>query len=188
MGFLDSLLGRTKLPPPKEDALFAMSTAALGLQASAGIEPAGRVGVVFKKLPPGRFDQLRKDIVDLLKIQGEGSLTVEDATDSLGFEWLVLEGSDFQNAIAAIHSAATSLMEDGLGDMLLAIAFKFKEGERPVYWIYSYKQGNFYPFVPTGDHQRDNAEELRLSALAKPEGLPVEPQLERWYALWGIPV
>ncbi len=188
MGFLDSLLGRTKLPPSKEDALFAMSTAAVGLEASAGIQPAGRVGIVFKRLPPGRFDQLRQEIVDLLKLQGEGSLTVEDKTDDLGFEWLILDGADFQNAIAAVHSAATSLMEDSLGDLLLAVAFKFTQNSRPVYWLYSYKQGNFYPFVPIGDHQRDNAEELRLSALAKPEGLPVEAQLERWYALWGIPV
>ncbi|TMD08725.1 MAG: hypothetical protein E6J02_04270, partial [Chloroflexi bacterium] len=87
MGFLDSLLGRTKLPPSKEDALFAMSTAAVGLEASAGLQPAGRVGIVFKRLPPGRFDQLKQEIVDLLKLQGEGSLTVEDKTDDLGFEW-----------------------------------------------------------------------------------------------------
>lgn len=191
MGFLDSLLGRTRLPKPKEENLFAMTTAAVGLQAAAGITPAGRVGVVFRKLPPGRFDQLRSDLVGLLQLQGADSgLKLEDSTDDLGFEWLVLEGPDFQNAIAAVHSAATSLMEDGLGDLLLAVAFKFSEGDPPraAYWIYSFKQGNFYPFVPSAARARDNAEELRLAALARPEGLPVEGQLERWYALWGIPV
>ena len=188
MGFLDSLFGRTTLPKSNEDKLFAMSTAAVGLQAAAGINPAGRAGIVFKRLPPGRFDQLKQDLLGLLKLQGEGDgLTVEDKTDDLGFDWLILVGADFQDAIAAIHSAATSILEEGLGDLLLAVAFRFQREDRPEYWIYSYKTGTYYPFVPTGNHQRDNAEELRLAALAKTE-LPVEPTLERWYALWGIPV
>jgi hypothetical protein len=189
VGFLDSLFGRTRLPKPNEDKLFAMTTAAVGLEASASLKPAGRTGIVFKRLPPGRFDQLRDDIVGLLKLQGgDSGLSVEDKTDELGFEWLILAGPDFQDAIAAIHSAATSLIEDGLGDLLLAVAFRFDQDGRPAYWIYGYKQGTFYPFVPTGGRGRDNTAELRLAALAKPEGLPVEPQLERWYALWGIPV
>lgn len=188
MGFLDSLLGRTRVPKSNEDRLFAMSTAAIGLQASAGITPSGRAGIVFKRLPPGRFDQLKKDMVDLLRLQGEGDgLRLEDSTDGLGFDWLIMVGADFEDAIAAIHSAATSLLEEGLGDLLLAVAFRFERAGQPEYWIYGYKQATFYPFVPVGDHQRDNAEELRLAALGRAE-LPVEPTLERWYALWGIPV
>ena len=188
MGFLDSILGRTRLPKSNEDKLFAMTTAAIGLEASAGIKPAGRAGIVFKRLPAGRFDQLKQDMLDLLRLQGEGEgLALEDKVDDLGFDWLIMAGSDFENAVAAIHSAATSLLEEGLGDLLLAVAFRFEREGRPEYWIYSYKQANFYPFVPVGDHLRDNAEELRLAALGKAE-LPVEPIFERWYALWGIPV
>lgn len=189
MGFLDSLFGRTRLPRAREDNLFAITTAVTGLQAAAGLAPPSRCGVVFKRLPPGRFDRLREDLLQLLQLQGgESGLAVENHTDELGFEWLVLAGPDFENAVAALHSAATSLIEDGLGDLMLAAAFRFQGGAGPVYWIYSYKQANFYPFVPSGSRSRDNAEELRLAALARPEGLPVEPTLERWYALWGIPV
>src|ERR1700694_2093563 len=188
MGFLDSLFGRPRLPKSKEERLSPMSPAAVGLEASAGIKPAGRAGIVFKRLPPGRFDQLKKDILDLMKIQGEGEgLGLENKPADLGFDRLIMSGADFQEAIAAIHSAATSLLEEGMGDLLLAVAFRFEREGRPEYWIYSYKQGTYYPFVPTGNHQRDNAEELRLAALGKAE-LPVEPTLERWYALWGIPV
>ncbi|MGH7667105.1 MAG: PspA-associated protein PspAB, partial [Candidatus Dormibacteria bacterium] len=50
-----------------------------------------------------------------------------------------------------------------------------------------YKQGTYYPFVPSGDHRRDNAAELSLSALAK-EDLPIEPNLSSWFPLWGLPV
>src|SRR5438270_430574 len=160
-----------------------MSTAAVGLEASAGIKPAGRAGIVFKRLPPGRFDQLHKDLLDLLKLQGEGDgLTVEDKTDDLGFDWLILAGADFQDAIAAIHSAATSLLEEGLRDLLLAVAFRFEREGRPEYWIYGYKQGTFYPFVPVGDHRRDNAEELLIGHVAA----STLAELPHWFFLADV--
>ena len=37
MGFLDSILGKTKLPEAKTDRLFAISTAAVTLEASLGL-------------------------------------------------------------------------------------------------------------------------------------------------------
>ncbi len=189
MSFLDSLLGRTRLPKANEDRLFAMSTAAVALEV-AGLKPSGRAGIVFKRLPPGRFDQLMADVRQLLQMQGQDSdLKAEEHPDALGFDWMILTGGspDYQDALAAIHTVAQSLIEEGLGDLLLASVFRFQQNERPVYWIYGYKEAAFYPFVPTGDRQRDNSEELRLAAVAKAE-LPVEPLLERWYALWGIPV
>ena len=45
------------------------------------------------------------------------------------------------------------------------------------YWIYGFKTGTFWPFVPTGEKQeRDNARELELKAKLEPE-LPIEPDL-----------
>jgi hypothetical protein len=190
MRFLDSLFGRTRLPKANEDRLFAITTAAIGLEASAGLTFAGRAGIIFRRLPPGRFDQLIADLRQLLALQGEGEgdgSKVEEHADQFGFDWLIVAGSDFQQLVAALHGVADTLLQEGLGDLLLAAAFRFEQGGRPVYWIYGYKQATFYPFVPNGTHQRDNSEELRLSALGREE-LPVEPQLERWYPLWGIPV
>jgi hypothetical protein len=66
--------------------------------------------------------------------------------------------------------------------------FAFEDGQsRPLYFIYNYKRGSFYPFVPTGQQQRDNERELVLRAQAGNE-LPIEPELSRWFPLWGIPV
>jgi hypothetical protein len=188
MRFLDSLFGRTRLPRANEDRVFAITTAAIGLEASGGLRFAGRAGIIFKRLPPGRFDQLIADLRQLLGLQGDGEGSkVEEHADQFGFDWLIVSGSDFQGLVAALHGVAETLLQEGLGDLLLAAAFRFEQDGHPVYWIYGYKQAAFYPFVPTGSHQRDNSEELRLAALAKEE-LPVEPQLERWYPLWGIPV
>lgn len=191
MGFLDSLLGRTRLPKSNEDRIFAMSTAVLTLETSAALAPAKRVGIVFRSLPSGRFQRLTADTVTMLGLQDqsapEDSLSVREVKDDLGFEWLLVEGKQFDALIAALHAVATGLMEEGLGDCLLAAVFPFTGGGRPVYWIYGYKEASFYPFVPMGERRRDNAEEMRLAAVAR-EDLPVEPNLERWYALWGVPL
>lgn len=191
MGFLDAILGRTNLPKADEDRLFALGSAVIGLQAAADLVPSGRSAIIFKGLPAGRFDQELANLRDLLKLHGEDTgLTAENYSDSLGYEWIIVSGdkSGYSDSLAAIHTVATSLLEDGLGDMLLACVFRFEQKGRPVYWIYGYKQASWYPFVPAGQRQRDNAEEMRLSGLGKNEGLPVEPDLRRWYALWGLPV
>ncbi len=191
MGFLDSLIGRTRMPKPNEDHVFAMSTAVLTLEAAGGLKAAGRVGIVFKALPSGRFLQLVQDTSAMLQVPDQAvpgdTLKVTQDRDELGFEWMVVQGPDFQALVAALHGVAENLLEDGLGDCLLAAVFPFHAEGRTVYWIYGYKQGTFYPFVPSGDHRRDNAEELRLAAVAKGE-LPVEADLGSWFALWGVPV
>ena len=187
MGLLDSLFGRTRVPKADEDRLFAMSTAAVALEA-AGLKPAGRVGVVFKRLPPGRFERLESDMRQLVQLQSrESGLDVKTSTDELGFEWLVLEGGGTQELLATVHSAAQTLIEEGLGELLLAVMFRFGQDGRPVYWIYGYKQATFYPFIPAGERKRDNAEEIRLSALASQE-LPIEKDQALWFPLWGAPL
>jgi hypothetical protein len=57
-----------------------------------------------------------------------------------------------------------------------------------VYWIYGFKRGAFWPFVPNPDGKtRDNARELELKAKLEGE-LPVEQDLTRWLALFDAPV
>jgi hypothetical protein len=72
---------------------------------------------------------------------------------------------------------------------VLCAVFAFEdERRRPLYWIYNYKRGFFYPFVPAaGQERRDNERELVLKAQVGAE-LPVEPELTRWFPLWGIPI
>ena len=84
---------------------------------------------------------------------------------------------------------STELQGGGYGDRLLAAVFAFRDEQaKPVYWIYNYKRGAFYPFVPAGgEQQRDNERELRLKAQIGAD-LPVEAELERWFPLWDIPI
>jgi hypothetical protein len=73
-----------------------------------------------------------------------------------------------------------------------AAAFRFDGSTfgsgHPVYWIYGFKTGTWWPFVPTGEKQeRDNAQELELKAKLEPE-LPIEPDLSKWLALFDAPI
>jgi hypothetical protein len=55
------------------------------------------------------------------------------------------------------------------------------------YLVYLFKRGTFYPFVPTGHEQRDTEQELKLRSLVT-DDLTVEPDLDRWFPLWDLPV
>ena len=89
--------------------------------------------------------------------------------------------------VGAAHTLAAEMTAKGFGSQLLAATFKFEGGEHPVYWIYGFKRGAFWPFVPIGDQKRDNATELELKAKLEQE-LPVEQDLTRWLALFDAPV
>jgi hypothetical protein len=39
----------------------------------------------------------------------------------------------------------------------------------------------------SGDKQRNTERELQMKAIIDKE-LPVEPELDRWFPLWGIPI
>jgi hypothetical protein len=188
MSFLDDLMGRTRMPKVQEDRIFAITTAAVTLQAAGGLDPSKRAGVLFRRLPPGRFSHASEELHRLLDLEGkEGAFTINDSTDQFGFQWLIVSGEDFQAIVAALHAVAQTLLEEGYGDLLVACVFRFDQQARPIYWIYEYKRGAFYPFVPSGSHTRDNAEEFRQASIAAKE-LPVEPDQGCWYPLWDLPV
>ena len=95
--------------------------------------------------------------------------------------------SALQALSGAAHTVASELTAQGFGPQLLAAAFRFEGGDRPVYWIYGFKRGAFWPFIPNGEQKRDNATELELKAKLEHE-LPIEQDLTRWLALFDAPV
>lgn len=98
----------------------------------------------------------------------------------------------FESLVVGINAVSSALQDGGYGDRILCAVFAFQDARaRPVYWIYNYKRGFFYPFVPAGstgaDERRDSERELVLKAQIGGE-LPVEPELQRWFPMWGIPL
>lgn len=189
MGLLDAILGKTELPEAKTERLFAISTAAVTLEASLGLKADGAAAICFKPMESSKYDRAYRDIEDLLKIgTGESGIKWSLQKDEFNYLWAVLQDPDFEDLVATIHMVSQTLIEQGLGTQLLCAVYRFRgDGEKTVYWIYSFKQGSYYPFVPSGNKQRDNALEIRLKAVMQKE-MPVEKDLALWYPLWGMPI
>jgi hypothetical protein len=188
LGLTDILFGRKKLKAPAGDRLFAISTAAVTLQTECSLTPAGVGAVIFKPLSAGEFTQAEQDIDQLLQaVAASSGSKLDRKTDTYGFEWVIVRDADLEDQVAGVHTVASELEAKGFGAQLLAAAFRFQGGANPVYWIYGFKTGTFWPFVPTGAKDRDNATEMELKAKLEPE-LPVEPDLSRWLALYDAPI
>jgi hypothetical protein len=189
VGFLDVLFGRKRLKEARRDDLFALSTARVTLEVELGLRPAGRAGVCFKPLSAGDFVRAEREMTELLEAVAIASGSrVRRNSDEYGYEWVVVEDSDFEDLVTAVHAVGQELAARGFGTQLLAALFRFDGRDAAVYFVYGYKRGAFWPFVPTGeDQERDNARELELKAKLERE-LPIEEDLSRWFGLFGAPV
>ena len=189
MSFFDALLGRTKPIKSSLDQLFGMSTAQLTLDTEFDLKATGGAAISFRPVSTGQFAQLQEEINQLLQASTKDSpLQWRMFTDPYGYEWIILEAPEFENLVATVHMISRELQDSGFGEQLLASVFQFRDqAGRNVYWIYNYKRGAFYPFVPDGAQSRDNARELRLSSVMGRE-LSIEADLSKWYPMWGIPL
>jgi hypothetical protein len=191
MGFLDILTGGgRKLKQPAPDRLFAMSTAAVTMELKLNLRSSERAAIVFQPLATSDFDQVVGEMEEVLHgTGGDVGTAIEKSDDSFGYRWMILADDDFEDLVVGINGVSSALVGGGYGDRVLCAVFSFRdERDRPVYWIYNYKRGAFYPFCPAGGgQQRDTERELRLRAQIGAE-LPVEAELERWFPLWDIPI
>jgi hypothetical protein len=190
VGFLDVVLGKRKLAGPAPDRLFAISTAYVKFETELGIVSRDAAAIVFQPLSTADFQSIVKDMEEVVRAtSADSGTTVHSQDDTYGFRWLELRGKSFEDLVVGINAVSGSLESGGYGERVLCAVFAFEdERKRPLYWIYNYKRGFFYPFVPAGGaEQRDTEREFVLKAQIGNE-LPVEPELSRWFPLWGIPI
>lgn len=204
MGLLDALTGRHKVKGPATDRLFAITTAYVALETEHQIKPAGNAAIVFQALKTAEFEAAITDMEEVVRATGgENGTKVHTEDDSFGYRWMVLDGSGVEDLAVGINAVSSSIETAGHGERLLCAVFAFQDAQRrPVYFIYNYKRGYWYPFVPAGatastsstgsygsgqTGERSTERELQLKAQMADE-LPIEPELERWFPLWGIPI
>jgi hypothetical protein len=195
VGLRDILTGRHEVKGPAPDRLFAISTAYVTLQSEHGIEPAGSAAIVFQALATSEFEATLREMEEVVKATGgESGTTVSTEDDSYGYRWMVLrnppDAPSVEDLAVGINAVSSSIETAGHGERLLCAVFAFADAQkRRVYFIYNYKRGYWYPFVPdpTGSQARLTERELQLKAQMSSE-LPIEPELERWFPLWGIPI
>ena len=193
MGFLDTLLGRTKPVQPKLDDLFALPSAAVTLEAGTGFKPTGSGSVCFRPVEGRSFADVQKDVTELLDMSAgqEGGLPVEVTKDSFGFTWLVSShmSDELDALVTDLHAVNSTLVDNGYGPQLLCTLVAFRdETHRTLALVYLYKRGTFYPFAPVPGRQdrRDNALELQVRGILDSE-LKIEQDLARWFPVWGAP-
>lgn len=190
MGLFDALLGRRKVKGMAPDRLFAITTAAVALEAGPQIRTRGTAAIVFQPLATGDFQRIASEMEEVVRGTGqETGTTLTTADDSYGYRWMVLSDPDIEDLAVGVNAVGDALAVGGYGDRVLCAVFAFADASGdPVYFIYNYKRGTWYPFVPAGGEQQRNTErELQIKAQLGAE-LPVEPELERWFPLWGAPI
>jgi hypothetical protein len=193
VGFLDALIGKRKVKGPAPDRLFAMSTAYVTLETELGITSRGVAGIVFQPLATSDFSAIVSEMEEVVRSTGgDTGTTVETQDDAYGYRWMVLRDPDIEDLVVGVNAVSDALQVGGYGDRVLCAVFSFQDtAGNPLYFIYNYKRGTWYPFVPDPDpthpQQRNTERELQLKAQVG-QDLPIEPELERWFPLWDIPI
>ena len=192
MKFLDTLLGRTKPKASNLDALFALPSAAVTLEAGAGLRPTGRAAVAFKPASGQVFAEAGTELAPLLEMAAEqAGSQLREENDKYGYRWVVVDDPELEDLIGAVHLVNATLQDRGFGSQLLCSMFGFGDqaGANRLYLVYLYKRGTFYPFAPApeGGEKRDNELELRVRGILGSD-LPIEADLTRWFPLWGVPI
>ena len=205
----DVLLGRTKPVQANLDQLFGLVSAQITLQTAEALIPTGQAGVCYKPVAGRSFADTSSETSQLLGLgdgaagailAGSVAASVKQQDDQYGYHWVVQTVPDFQELVNQVHLVNSTLQDNGYGAQLLCSVCAFHAdptaapasgpaGPPLVYLVYLYKRGTFYPFVPApgaGEH-RDNDTELRLQTVLA-EDLKIEPDKERWMALWGLPI
>ena len=188
MRLLSAIFGRKNQQGPKADALFSLVTAHMTMATRHQMISTGKAGLCFRPMSSSFFTELEQEVQGLLAVGERTAKTrYKVVDDGLGFRWIILQDEDFEDLVTSAYLSSQTFAEHGFEKQLLAAVFPFQYQEQEVQWIFAYKRGAFYPFVPmAGTQRRDNAVEMSVSAKVVDE-LPMEQDLGRWYALWGAP-
>jgi hypothetical protein len=195
VGLRDILTGRHQVKGPAPDRLFAISTAYITLESEHQIVPAGKAAIVFQALATSEFEATLKEMEEVVTATGgESATSVSTEDDSFGYRWMVLRNPaaapSVEDLAVGINAVSSSIETAGHGERLLCAVFAFVDSRKhPIYFIYNYKRGYWYPFVPAAGaaQERSTERELQIKAQMASE-LPIEPEIERWFPLWGIPI
>jgi hypothetical protein len=176
----------------RPDRLFALTTAAIDLEAGHGIVTTGEAAIVFQPLATGDFNEIADDAEAILRSSGEDTgTTVVRRDDEYGYRWMVLQDPDVDDQVTGVNAVMESLQAGGYADRVLCAVFAFRETRTaaPLHLVYLAKRGTWYPFVPVPGQtkERGRERELQLRAVLDPM-MGLEPEMDRWYPLWGAPI
>ncbi len=176
----------------KSDAIFSLSSAYITLETKLGLKNTGRSAVSMKVVDGMYFSDMKEDIQRFLDAsKTDFDLRYRTLTDSYGYLWVIIEGKHMEDILAGVTAVGDMVEEKGFSDKLLAAIFEFSsniENNNSIqYLIYNYKRNNFYPFIPTGQKNRDTEQEMKILSAVGQE-VKFEKDMAFWYPMWDLPL
>jgi len=174
------------------DAIFSLSSAYITLETKLGLKNTGRSAVSMKVVDGMYFSDMKEDIQRFLDAsKTDFDLRYRTLTDSYGYLWVIIEGKHMEDILAGVTAVGDMVEEKGFSDKLLAAIFEFSsniENNNSIqYLIYNYKRNNFYPFIPTGQKNRDTEQEMKIISAVGQE-VKFEKDMAFWYPMWDLPL
>src|SRR4051794_12504975 len=118
MGLFDVLRGKRAIKKPAPtDRVFAMTTAQITLEMELGLKSSGKAAIVFQPLATSDFEQIVRDMEELVRSSGEETgTTITVSNDEFGYRWMILADSDFEDLVVGVNAVSTALEGGGYGD------------------------------------------------------------------------
>ena len=198
------MLGRWRRGKAEEpavlDHLAQLPAAAPALVTCGGLSPTGAGGVCLRAPDPAAYPSLEERLAPILAATDpQGSARFEQSTDEFGHRWLVRRTSvyDLDGLVADLRSVNAAAVESGSAGALMCTMVAFTDARNPpMALVFRASRGTWYPFVPIADGDdvgskrlatRDNPREIAIGTAL--EGLlALEPDLSKWFPVWGAPV
>ena len=132
MGLFDVITGKRKLAKPAPDRLFAMTTAVRhASRPSSTSISRGKAAIVFQALATADFDEIVKDMEEVVRATGdETGTTIETDDDKFGYRWMILRDADFEDLVVGINAVSSALEAGGYGERLLCAVFAFEDATK----------------------------------------------------------
>jgi|Deesub1362A_J573_1020465.scaffolds.fasta_scaffold00191_10 hypothetical protein len=185
MKSIRSLFSRSK---KSEKSLLGILDAVVDMEFYLDLRPSSNAGILVKPLKTHYYRESENIIREMLQLIEDSYKTRSQIEkDSYGYTWILMEDEDFEDLVNAVYMLESVFEDHNLKNQILVGVFRF-EGDYRLYWIYSFKKGKFYPFIPEepSEKKRNTAQELRVANLME-KILPVEKKVEEWFPLWDIP-
>jgi hypothetical protein len=174
------------------DAIFSLSSGYITLETKLGLKNTGRSAVSIKVVDGMYFSDMKEDIQRFLDAsKTDFGLRYRTVSDSYGYLWVIIEGKHMEDILAGVTAIGDTVEEKGFSDKLLAAIFEFRSNmdnnDSIQYLIYNYRRNNFYPFIPTGQKNRDTEQEMKILSAVEQE-VHFEKDMAFWYPMWDLPL
>jgi hypothetical protein len=114
--------------------------------------------------------------------------SVETKDDEFGYRWMIVKDPDIEDLAVGVNAVNDALAVGGYNDRVLAAVFAFETLTTAPLSDLQLQARQLVPVRPRGRRQAAQHRARAADQGGDRAELPFEPELERWFPLWGIPI